>query len=345
MIDKYMRVLNKMKTLSEIIHENELIQKYPYFWKSYIYEKKLWYWQRNNLYLIEKHGTYEGQVELVNSLTDCIVDMLENGNIENIILREDKIQKFAKKKNIKIITFFYYLCIIFDDKIGAGYDPSKSKYNDKSNKFEKVCIYLNANEITSIEQISSSLVHELTHAYEDFKRHEKKLDWTLNDLSKDDVYIKTNKLFIDNTRSQNERLIAKAMYMLNPQESNAFKSEFSTLLDSLYEKTTDVSYEEALKQFKQKDVYQALVEILVALNNDKYLPIIGKIYRELNDVDFTDNKCKKILLTKANKLFIKITETLPKIYFDYVERKKVSEGLVSIPIYKGKRNNPNYFWK
>ena len=340
-----MRVLKVMKSLRDIVKEQELCNIHPYFWKSYLYETQLWYWQRNNLYLTEKHGTYEGQVELVNSLTDCIVDMLENGNIENIILREDKIQKFAKKKNIKIITFFYYLCIVFDDKIGAGYDPSKSKYDDKSNKFEKVCIYLNAREITSIEQISSSLVHELTHAYEDFKRHEKKLDWTLNDLSKDSVYIKTNQLFIDNNRTQNERLVAKAMYILNPQESNAFKSEFSTLLDALYEKTTNVSYEEALMQFKQKDVYQALVEILVALNDEKYLSIIGKVYRELNNVEFTDNKCKKILLNKANKLFMKITETLPKIYFGYIERKKIDEGLVSIPIYKGKRKNPDYFWK
>ena len=94
-----------------------------------------------------------------------------------------------------------------------------------------------------------------------------------------------------------------------------------------------------------KDVYQSLVEILVCLNNKEFLPIIGKIYREANDNSFSDNKCKKILTTKANKLFTKITETLPKIYFDYIERKRISEGLASIPIYKGKIKNPEYFWK
>lgn len=167
----------------------------------------------------------------------------------------------------------------------------------------------------------------------------------MSDLGNDDVYIKANKIFVDNTRTQNERIVAKAMYILNPQESNAFKSEFSTLLDALYEKTTNVSYEEALKQFKLKDVYQSLVEILVCLNNEEFLPIIGKIYRETNNNDFSDRKCKKILMTKANKLFTKITEILPKIYFNYVERKKINEGLVSIPIYKGIRKNPEYFWK
>ena len=340
-----MRELKPMKSLSDIVEEQKLCKKYPYFWPSYLYEKKLWYWQRSHLYLTEKHGTFDGQVELVNSLTDCIVDMLEKGNLTNIMIREDKIQNFAKKRNIKIITFFYWLCIIFDDNPGAAYNPDKSKYDEKNNKFEKVCIYVNANEFDTIEKISSTLVHELTHAYEDFKRYEKKLDWTLSDLSKDDVYLKVNKIYVDNPRSQNERIIAKAMYILNPQESNAFKSEFSTLLDALYEKTTDVSYEEALKQFKLKDVYQSLVEILVCLNNKEFLPVIGKIYREANDNSFSDNKCKKILTTKANKLFTKITETLPKIYFDYIERKRISEGLVSIPIYKGKIKNPEYFWK
>lgn len=58
----------------------------------------------------------------------------------------------------------------------------------------------------------------------------------MSDLGNDDVYIKANKIFVDNTRTQNERIVAKAMYILNPQESNAFKSEFSTLLDALYEK-------------------------------------------------------------------------------------------------------------
>ena len=106
-----------------------------------------------------------------------------------------------------------------------------------------------------------------------------------------------------------------------------------------------MSYEEALKQFKMKDVYQSLIEILVCLNNEKFLPVIGKIYRETNNNSFSDKKCKKILITKANKLFTKITETLPKIYFDYIERKRISEGLVSIPIYKGKRKNPEYFWE
>jgi len=86
----------------------------------------------------------------------------------------------------------------------------------------------------------------------------------LNDLSKDSVYVKTNQLFIDNNRTQNERLVAKAMYILNPQESNAFKSEFSTLLDALYEKTTNVSYEEALIQFKKKDVYGSIITAVFA---------------------------------------------------------------------------------
>ena len=99
-----MRELNPMKSLSDIVEEQKLCKKYPYFWPSYLYEKKLWYWQRSHLYLTEKHGTFDGQVELVNSLTDCIVDMLEKGNLTNIMIREDKIQNFAKKRNIKIIT-------------------------------------------------------------------------------------------------------------------------------------------------------------------------------------------------------------------------------------------------
>lgn len=55
-----MRELNPMKSLSDIIEEQKLCKKYPYFWSSYLYEKKLWYWQRSHLYLTEKHGTFDG---------------------------------------------------------------------------------------------------------------------------------------------------------------------------------------------------------------------------------------------------------------------------------------------
>ena len=57
-----MRELKPMKSLSDIIEEQKLCKKYPYFWSSYLYEKKLWYWQRSHLYLTEKHGTFDGQV-------------------------------------------------------------------------------------------------------------------------------------------------------------------------------------------------------------------------------------------------------------------------------------------
>lgn len=52
-----------------------------------------------------------------------------------------------------------------------------------------------------------------------------------------------------------------------------------------------------------------------------------------------------VLAKKQSLSYRKAWETLPKIYFDYIERKKINEGLVSIPIYKGKRKNPDYFWK
>lgn len=322
------KIIENNTSLSKVAKDHELVSCHPYFGEAYIEEEEFRHDLKWNLEVLEKYGAYDGQVELVNELVDCIVHYLEFGKeLKRISLSSDNLEKFAKKKKIKMTIFFDKLEIILNSSSNA-YMPDMSTYDEKRNKFDKVTIYVDKNEFTSIPSISSILTHELTHAYEDFKRNEKHLDWTLKDLGKDPLYNEAKKM-LSRPQDEVERLVGRILYTFNKSETNAFYSEFTTLLDSLYEKDTVVEYSDALDQFKKTQPYQNLIEIMSVLDNSKEIvkDFITSYWNDSTGSKFSTNKCIKKLKWIANKRFQKMTEVLPKIYFDWVSKKKVENSI------------------
>lgn len=328
LVKKMLEFKLEYANLSEVVRDQDLISCHPYFGVAYVEEENFRRDLKWNCEVLEKYGAYDGQVELVNELVDCIVHYLEFGKeLKRIVLTSDNIEKFAKKRKIKMTIFFDKLEIIFNFSQNA-YMPDLSKYDDKKNRFDKVTIYVDKSEFKSIPNISSILTHELTHAYEDFKRNEKHLDWTLKDLGKDPLYNEAKKM-LSRPQDSVEEFIGRILYTFNKSETNAFYSEFTTLLDSLYEKDTVVEYNDALIQFKETQQYQNLIEIISVLDNSKEIiqDFIRSYWNNATGDTMTTNKCIKKLKWMANKKFQKMTEVLPKIYFDWISKKKVDESI------------------
>lgn len=318
----------KIINLPLYVKEQELLEDNPCFYLPYIIERDLY----NNISLInEKHGTFDGQIELVNNLCEAIVDALQKIDMSKktfIVFTKEDVEKSIKKNDEdKVTIFFNEIYIEFKENYGAiaSYLPGQSKYNKQENCFDTISICMDVDMIDTYPNLTSALIHELTHAYEDFKRNEKGLDWNLNKLSKDKAYIKICHE-IEQSKTSLNRDISTMFYMLNNSEKNAFISEFSSILDGYFEKETIISYNEALKYFKQKDVYTTLLKFIALLNNEDNHDYIVSKYNEIFDKSLHKMRCIKLLKNKVNKMFNKITEMLPKIYFDWLEKKQVKEN-------------------
>lgn len=319
--------MKKIINLPLYIKEQELLKDNPCFYQSYIIERDLY----NDVKLVnEKHSTFDGQIELVNNLCEVIVDALQNIDMSNpsLSFKRKDIEKWLKKSDEdKVTIFFNVLYIDFKEGYGAmaSYLPKLSNYDKEHNCFDKIVIYMDVDMIDEYPKLTSSLIHELTHAYEDFKKREKGLDITLDKLSKDKTYINICKS-VENSKTSLDRDISVMFYMLNNSEKNAFVSEFSSILDGYFEKETVISYNEALKLFKEKDVYTVLLKSIAILNNESNYDYIVNKYNEIYNKSLHKTRCIKLLKNKVTKMFNKITETLPKIYFDWLEKKQVKEG-------------------
>lgn len=74
--------MKKIINLPLYIKEQELLKDNSCFYQSYIIERDLY----NDVKLVnEKHGTFDGQIELVNNLCEVIVDALQNMDMEGHI--------------------------------------------------------------------------------------------------------------------------------------------------------------------------------------------------------------------------------------------------------------------
>lgn len=322
--------------LSEVVRDQDLISCHPYFGTAYVEERNFRHDLKWNGKVLEKYGAYDGQVELVNELVDCIVHSFNiRENIKKISLTSKDLEEYAKERKIKMTIFFDKLEIIINSSQNS-YLPDLSRYDEEKNRFDKVTIYVNRNDLKNnpiAPTISSILTHELTHAYEDFRRNEKHLDWTLKDLAGDPLYKEAERM-MQKPQDELEEFVGKILYAFNKSETNAFYSEFTTLLDSLYKKDIVIEYNEALGKFKETEPYKNIVWVISILNNSHGIisDFIRSYWNNATGDSMTTNKCIKKLKWMANKKFQKMTEILPKIYFDWISKKKVDESIGLIDI-------------
>lgn len=176
-----------------------------------------------------------------NELAEFIISKMKEHNPKNT---EKKYTLYFTKNDLKNIPniFFKEIFIsvnILPDNIvpKANYEVWQNnikeyeafKYDDK----EKLFNFINISVVSGKSYTISSdiLVHELTHAFEDYKLYSNTVDDTLyNKLLKND-YI-DNIMKLSSKIDPYERFIRNIEYILNPYEQNSFIAQIVSIINT-----------------------------------------------------------------------------------------------------------------
>lgn len=311
-----------MKALLSYIRKN--IEVYPksnldwHFYQEFGVNK--------NIYDInEKYGAYDGQIDFVVQIADYIEKRLLNPKTKSLyieILGDDLVDD--KFENV----FFDKLIVEYvNDSNSSGYMSKRNNLNESTKRLKCVTIYLNDNDIKrNYANIVSTLIHELTHAWEDYNRY---ISNALNIIDVSSKY----KTIIKKGDSDNfyKTLVKQIEYYLMGFEINAFLSELSV---SLHKNRKQIhGYSDALNLFKKDDTWKTYETLYNTINNFSEIELskFTMTYNSINKTNFTENKLLKKLNNRFEKVFIKILTNVPKIYYDYYTKNKVNEHLIIRP--------------
>ena len=270
-------------------------------------------------YINEKYGAYDGQVDFIKAIAYGLAnDLKEYSNIKYNIKKEDLEESgfeniFFKEININVSKNYTESNFI-----------NKVSFDEKEKLFDSVTI--NITEEDAKNNLLSTLIHELTHAWEEYGRYINKSDIKLKDLvNKDSSYY--NMVFKKGD-TEIEQAFKNILYNLKKFEVNAFLSELSTVLEK--DNIIIKDYNDALKHFKESDTWKRYSLILNTLENfdDEYKEDFRNYYNKVNDTNLTFNKIQKKLLNQCKKIFNKISTLIPKIYYDWYTKNKVEEGKI-----------------
>lgn len=266
--------------------------------------------------IFEKHGVYDGQIKFCKELAIYIYEEIQKN-------RHKIINFNISKEELDTIfdgIFFKELKVRVSDDETTGYEAKNSNYDNKAMLFNSIEIYINSRDYKTKESLLTMLTHEITHAYEDWNRHQKQNIPSLFNINNNTEYKKvvSKSIYSDNGF---EKICAQIIYTFSSVERNAYLSELGA---ELYKTNKDIkTYKEALKIFKTSDTWIRFTilkneyETAKQKNPDEFC----NYYRKLKKTSITNNKIFKYIDNTINKAFDKMMTNLPKLYYDYVSKK------------------------
>lgn len=273
----------------------------------------------------ERYGSYIGQKELIIKVARDIY-----GNI-NSKVKNNKDAFIYKKVDLKEYSnIFFNMLEIHLHKKDTSYISGLSKY-DKSNKmFDKVVITLNDENLDSLSDICSAIMHEMLHAYNNYMDNLTDAKTTLMDLTKSGTsYSKTYIEYDEDSETTGESVCKEILHDIRKFEQNAYFSELSNILElnkfniNDFENTIE-AYKHAKKIFKQSGVWQRYYACYIGLKtikSDKSLQIdFIKTYNKINGVNWTFDKIYKKLYSILENIIKRFETTISKLFCDYYQR-------------------------
>lgn len=292
--------------------------------------------------LFEKYGIYNGCTELVDYICKKVKQKFNSKN--DVFMFTIKYNDCVNKKIENI--FFNSLDIYVkksDDNTGGYVKKEDAELNDNG-LMENIKIEL---YINSIDKLNVLLAHELTHAYE----HYRKLvtDYHIPFRVRKQQILRYNtyldmKKFGDNIES----IIADILYHLDKSEQNAYTAQLRKELEN--NKSIIHGPKDAFDVIKNTEVYtnlKTMEDIIIneiKLKNGLSDDIIHKCcdaYRVANDVNWTDNKVIKKFAVQFEKYKNHFDKIIPKMCLDFLnnETKEIYETYGLIPLKKYLKNN------
>lgn len=263
------------------------------------------YFKHRNLLLIES----QKDIKLVCESYGVNREVIDIANeIENNL-------NLNKKINIINVntSFVDKITVYFNTSVEeAAYWPEKSEL-DENGKYNNMVIVINPN--VDKDDLFTCLVHELTHAFQDYNLRLKDTDLTTqmkkhNYFRINSEYIKSNDPYI--------KLMAKILYIFNGYKKGAFISEIkSSLKDKYYftieEVMTDIKNNQAYKMFIKS---LELCDEIVNSGNYGYMNAASKITgKQFN----TYNQFSKWLNGISYSMSKKLERFIPKIAGEHVK--------------------------
>lgn len=282
-------------------------------------------------FLIEKHSTYDGLMEFVVAISIQLADDIkENDNVKYELTKDQLIDKEGKE----FFQNIFFNKIIIDSSTSntnTAYMSNKSHYDEKTKLFDLVYIKIDTNIENNYNKLVIALAHELTHAYEDYKRQVNGNDSMSSLVSKDTKYFKSINY---NNDGSFEDCVKAMEYYLTSFEKNAFLTEFRATLEG--KKIRD--YKDALEEFKKTQTWKQYNGLYNLINGDIDWQDFCDTYNGEFDTNYTVSKFKKWITNRIQKTYNKMTKLIPKIYFDYYDeqkKKEMKESNCTYQLYRG----------
>ena len=272
------------------------------------------------IYLNESKGIFDGCYDLAIFLNEKITNAISSNR--NYI----EIDKKSIEEAIKQEVFFEKISLLIDrtsDIFTARYRLDNVKLSD-SGLLEEVCIYIGVKEYSRYrENYVSILVHELTHAFNNYNLIINGAS-SIYDMIKNVDYDRMRDFHTHNIPSI-IRELRRSLYILQPYEKNSFISQLITNIKELMETNEieekhNLTSTEIMDYIRKTDIYKAYkdISILISLykNGELSESEIKSIEDEYNKIYRKNNKkCKHImhiLEVLMNRAIYKIENVLPK---------------------------------
>ena len=272
------------------------------------------------IYLNESRGIFDGCYDLAIFLNEKITKAISK-NKSYIEIDKKSIEDVIKQK-----MFFEKISLLIDrtsDIFTARYRLDNVNLSD-SGLLEDVCIYIGVKEYSRyIENYVDILVHELTHAFNNYNLIIHGAS-SIYDMIKDIDYDRMRDFHAHNVPSI-IRELRRSLYILQPYEKNSFISQLIANIKELMEngeikEKHNLTSSEIMDYIRKTDIYKAYkdISILISLykNGELSESEIKSIEDEYNNIYKTNNKkCKHImhiLEVLMNRAIYKIENVLPK---------------------------------
>ena len=272
--------------------------------------------------LFENAGLYDGIEDIALFLTNKIKSHQEK---EFKIIYRDTDRELSKFKNI----FFKSIILNCERYNGVDnegeYEINKEiDYDIDVDKFNFITINLELSVKHNQQETYYNLLHELTHAWDNFKSMKRPKRSKLSNSYKLSNY---NEIINGLDSDVDYKLMtAQLLYYTNPAEVNAFIASFASYLYDTFEDNYISDPQKALQIIKNSELYKNYINIgnfIYAMYNDdvdKNLAIdICREYNRIKNKDYTVFKVKKQLYNQYQKTMQRIESNIGKLCVRYVK--------------------------
>lgn len=260
--------------------------------------------------LNESYGVFDGCYEIAKQIY---------AHIENKTLKNDETKKVKLHiENHEWIDSFEI--IVYNDElsnVGASYDSSSQiKVYDRVQKFSPLRMSVNL----SYGNIIVSIMHELTHAYDDYNRRIKGKP-SINDRAKEIGYY-SNKT-VGNYDNE-KKYISFILYYLTDFEVNAHLSQLKGELqncDRYFASIKQiVNYIKGTDVCKRYEKIKTYIDFFSSVTNEESQRMVLSWVSELSNLKFkTYKNFVNYINDKYDKTERHMNRLIPKIAYEYLE--------------------------